>query len=162
MSLVGANSRLLVLARVVCVVLVALVACRGTADDAARIIAGQADDLARARSAADDIARTLALQAAASRAASRVDDIASDFAATTDVDEALQALMWDVGCDVLTGTIPATADGIAGWLLLRSIGFGLEFTGDAPRLVGEALLSAGFSDSGSDAAEACAQLRGTL
>lgn len=67
--------------------------------------------------------------------------------------------MWDVGCDIVTGSIEPTTDGVASWLAARATDFGLEFIDGGAQVVGEALLDAvGFDEARSDAAIACSEV----
>ncbi|MBA3342316.1 MAG: hypothetical protein H0W30_17555 [Gemmatimonadaceae bacterium] len=131
------------------------------ADDVIREAARKADDLARGTRLGDEIARTLASldEPAAIRVASRVDNVTDQFRVPTEVREAFRALIWDVGCDIATGSVEPTTEGVANWLAYRAASFGLEFTDGGNQVVADALLSAfGLGLERSDAVEACSRL----
>jgi hypothetical protein len=141
------------------VMLQSLASC-GTADDLVRVAAQHADEAGRASRVGDDITRAIfaAADTAAIRAASRIDDIADEFA-LDDARDALQTLAWKVTCDIVTGSIPSSTDEVASWIAAHAIDFGLTLSGDGAQLIGEAVLaSTDSSEERSDAAEACSRL----
>lgn len=130
------------------------------ADDLVRN-ADDAERLAQAGQYGDDITDILRATSRAPKiqATSRIDGVVRRFANDEDTQDALRGLVWEVTCDVVTGDIPTTADRIASALLVRSVSFALEFTGDAGAAVAQALLdAAGFGENRSDAAEACSDI----
>lgn len=131
------------------------------ADDVLRAAARNADELARGRRFGVNIAAKLASldEAAAARAANRVDNLSLRFQLPAETREAFNGLMWDVGCDIATGSIPRTTGGVGDWLASRAASFGLEFIDGGAQRVGEALLDAvGFDAERTDAAKACDRL----
>jgi hypothetical protein len=160
----GSLSRLVVLA------LVAAMALSGCHDpEELRAAAQGADELAHAVEEDHSISavwRGLEIGSAAQegalaalRATARFDDVANRISVEDRAREALDALLWDVGCDVVTGNIPLSADDIKSWLVTRAVGFGLEFAGGGEQIVGQALFdSLDTQDEQSDAAAACSHL----
>ncbi len=136
----------------------------GLGDDLAR----SADDALRAgtRSGAlddaalygDDILRSVPRVAATSNVVlTRMNDLVDEATSSPDLREAVTALLWDVGCDIVTGEVPRELNEVSGWLLQKAASFGLQFADDTVGAVGEGLLDALDSDY-NEATERCSEL----
>lgn len=131
------------------------------ADDVARAASHSGDEIASARRSLAQIAEAIAAagRAAAERAATRISEVVERMNASSELDEALEALAWEVGCDIAGGSIPKVAEEVEGWLLDKAVSFGIEFLGDGAQVMAEGLLAT-LDETGeaSDAAEACQRI----
>ena len=122
---------------------------------------GDAAQLDRAREAGEDVARALrsAPEAAVARASDRVEDVVERFAGTDQQRDALRALTWNVGCDVVGGSIPPLLDPVATALARRSAEYALSLGEGSGRDIAEEVLDAvGPPENRADAIEACRRI----
>jgi len=154
--------------------------CRGSADDAFRLLGNLADDAGRVGQRAEPVVG--AAQAAnidlvvqgAQAAARRASQLTEDGAAldarlrsaahklsddNQDIADAASEVAWNGGCEVVFGNIEPTVAALIEYLIERAVDFGIALLPEGASELASAIADA-FNDDPEDAVEACENLYG--
>lgn len=133
---------------------------RSGGDDVARAVGatGRSGALDDATRYGDDVLRTLrGVEAPSVVVLTRMNELADELSASPAVREAVSGLLWEVGCDVVTGEVPRNVDDVSSWLALKAVSFGLQFFDGSEQAVAQLLLEA-MDDDTNEATERCNQI----
>lgn len=139
------------------ILLVTIVQGCGWLDDGARqsariARAGSDEAFSSGIALSDDAVRVAPSRGEALRA--RIATLSDD----ENVREAAYGLGWDVMCDVVTQSLPTSAEDIAGYVASGAAAFGLAFTDEASQAMGEVILDE-IDGNESAIREQCAELQ---